>query len=133
MSSCIEAHEVMRTGRYHPSGYWMMHNSAKRRVDYAHRMVYLECFGKMDGPIVRHTCDNRKCVNPAHLVTGTKADNTRDMVLRGRSLAQLDRDQLYVVRHLLSEGWSAPRIARTLSISVHSIKNLKRGRSYQHV
>jgi len=36
------------------------------------------------GQVCRHTCDNRLCLNPSHLLSGTRADNVRDAVDRGR-------------------------------------------------
>lgn len=51
----------------------------------AHRIAFQLAYGAIpDGMIIMHTCDNRACVNPAHLVPGTHQDNVDDMVRKGR-------------------------------------------------
>ncbi len=50
------------------------------------RAVYLLLVGEIPlKQVIRHTCDNRWCVNPAHLVPGTRKENTEDMFSRGRA------------------------------------------------
>jgi hypothetical protein len=39
-----------------------------------------------DGLVARHTCHDPGCVNVRHLIPGTPADNSRDMIEAGRSL-----------------------------------------------
>lgn len=53
----------------------------------ANRLALEEKLGRpiRPGYVARHTCDNPVCGNPAHLLEGTPADNSRDMVERGRS------------------------------------------------
>ena len=51
-----------------------------------HRLVYL-FVNEVTLPsstVVRHTCDNRRCWNPAHLTTGDYQDNMDDMTARER-------------------------------------------------
>lgn len=54
----------------------------------AHRWVYCQHNGvsidTIAGKVVRHTCDNPRCINPEHLILGTVQDNVNDMMERHR-------------------------------------------------
>ena len=49
-----------------------------------HRAIYCESRGislsEIRGLVVRHACDNARCVNPKHLLIGTHSDNAIDSV-----------------------------------------------------
>ena len=48
-----------------------------------HRKVHYEATGEWP-PVVRHKCDNARCINADHLEGGTAAQNNGDMMERGR-------------------------------------------------
>jgi hypothetical protein len=50
----------------------------------AHRAVFALTHTLNDTTVVRHSCDNRLCCNPGHLLAGTQQDNIDDMMKRGR-------------------------------------------------
>lgn len=53
----------------------------------AHRFSWVEANGTdvPDGLFVCHHCDNPPCVRPDHLYAGTRVDNAKDSIRRGRN------------------------------------------------
>jgi hypothetical protein len=51
----------------------------------AHRLSYEHHVGPIpNGAVVMHICDNRGCINPAHLRVGSQAENLDDARDKGR-------------------------------------------------
>lgn len=55
------------------------------KIQSSHRIAWQLANGEIpEGAWVLHTCDNRLCVNPAHLFLGDIHSNTADKVAKGR-------------------------------------------------
>ena len=49
----------------------------------AHQVGYAIKNGSHDQALLRHTCNNPRCVRPDHLIPGTAEENYRDIVAAG--------------------------------------------------
>ncbi len=77
MSDCIDHNQSSRT-------YGKGLKSKGFRNSHLHRQVFFETYGYLP-KVVRHACDNRRCINPKHLLAGTQQENMQDRVIRKRS------------------------------------------------
>jgi hypothetical protein len=101
------------------------------------RVAYELCHGRkpLAGLVVRHTCDNGACCNPAHLVLGTQRDNRADAVERGRVPAgeahhygrQTPDATVRRAREAHREGSSLTVLARECGVSISTVSNWVRG------
>lgn len=108
-----------RSGGRSGKDYGAFRLSDPRRQVYAHRFSFEMHHGYLP-KVVRHSCDNGLCVNPAHLLPGTQADNVRDMIeRRGPNITnlKLTGEDVAKIRELLITGESHRVIARSFNIS----------------
>jgi hypothetical protein len=71
------------TGARFTHGYGRVRRIFGRAQMTTHRLAFFLAHGRWPEPVARHTCDNKTCCNPAHLIEGTIGDNVRDAVERG--------------------------------------------------
>lgn len=105
----------------------------------AHRVSYALACGDFDSSLyVLHRCDNRLCVNPKHLFLGTTQDNTADRSQKGRThrgyiQRKLNRDLVAQIKKRIERGETPLRIAKTFEISVSTVWDIKKERTWKHV
>lgn len=117
--------------------------SHRGRTINAHRAVWMETHGQIPpGQVVRHLCHNRACIEPAHLVLGTHAENSADMVEAGRSHrplgeknnnARLSADDALRIRDLRLAGKQARPIAHELGLPLPAVHKVISGQTWGHV
>lgn len=120
-----------------PNGYGRIHH--KGRTMYAHRIAWELGAGEPlpKGAFVLHSCDNRRCVNPAHLRSGTFQDNMDDMTSRLRQAhgqrnghAKLTAHQ---AREIRQAGGTQAGISKRYGISQSIVSMIKAGKIWKYV
>jgi len=123
-------------GSIMPNGYGQIHSNG--RTAYAHRVAWELANGPIpDGAFVLHTCDNRRCVNPDHLWTGSYLDNISDMNVKLRHAhgaknghAILTVAQVRLIRVM---GGTQNEIAEYFGVSQGLVSMIRSRRIWKHV
>ena len=86
-----------------------------------HREVFKDINGYLP-EVVRHSCDNPKCINPEHLVAGTYLDNILDRHTRQRTHNHVEGSQYEECKRLRDSSLSYKQIGETLGIKTKRVE-----------
>lgn len=91
------------------------------------------------GKVVRHTCDNPRCVNPQHLIVGTQRENVADMYQRNRAN---DVKGSQHPKHILvdqqvidirNSNLTPKQLAKQYNVSRDTIYSIKNYKTWRHI
>jgi hypothetical protein len=112
-----------------------------RKTWSSHRVSWIIHFGDPGDLLVCHKCDNRPCCNPNHLFLGTTADNTQDMMKKGRgknvgeshARAKLTEADVIEIRKRLANGERHKDIGDLYGVDSTTICNINTGKRWKHL
>lgn len=125
-------------GRKDSDGYGQIKDKGRQVA--VHRWIWEQAHGKiLNDAHVLHSCDNRACVNLAHLHLGTHADNMREKMERGHSLnvprgashkrpmAKITEKEAREIKALLARGYRQADVARDYRVSRSMVCDIANG------
>lgn len=110
----------------------------------SHRVAFFLTYAiQPETQIIRHRCDNKKCINPRHLILGSFQDNTNDFLEAGRrgelshpqhgesnGRAKLTEDDVITIRSSVN---STVALAARFNVSVAMIRRIRTRRAWLHI
>ena len=142
MDGCIDHGQAGSTCRGKRAGYSRVRYQGK--VTGGHRRAYCQHYGvslnSIEGLVVRHKCNNARCVNPEHLLLGDSFDNAQDKEAsenhsRGTNnpVSVLTEQDVLRIRELATSGVKQVEIARRYNTYQGRISNIINRRIWKHV
>ena len=142
----LEVDRFMSHVHKHDSGCWLwtaycMKNGyglfrTSLRHELSHRTSYRLFNGQLDTRDVMHQCDTPGCVNPNHLVLGTRLENMQDAKRKGRMCigerhgrSKLTQEQVQFIR---KSNKLQREIAVEFGITQSHVSCLKNGKKWQN-
>lgn len=117
----------------------------KNKLWQAHRIAWILINGPItDNLCICHHCDNRSCVNPAHLFSGTHKENTVDAAQKGRhknpqfrgsknAMSKLSTKDVIEIRRRHANGETQRSIAADFSVNYKAISKICRRQRWRHI
>lgn len=116
----------------------------------AHRYSLMLKLNNFDLPTdvqARHTCDTRSCVNPNHLIEGSAADNSADMITRNRqakgeqnhSAILTEEQAILILKEYQTDKQSGrlygslQRLANKYGVDKQVVSRLTAGNTWKHL
>lgn len=122
------------------NGYPRMTRGGRKKNKTIARHILLRRLGNIPPSIVsRHTCDNKWCIRPDHIISGTHAENMADFKERGikwdqrgkkNPYAKFTSDQIYQIRK--AAGF-VRNIAKEFGVSKSQVSRIKRRETWAHL
>lgn len=104
-----------------------------------HRWVFY-IYNGYEPSVVMHTCDNTDCINPLHLIAGTREENEKDKLMKGRTLrgeknprSKLKTKDIFKIKNLLYENKSNIYISKLYNVSPSAIHLIKIKKNWRYV
>lgn len=132
---CSPMCEIKNSYEVSQNGCWIWNNKQlstgygyvclKRRKLLAHRIIYEYYKGKIEErKVVRHLCNNCKCINPDHLEIGSQSDNVKDAIKAGTMKTKLSWEEVKTMRDAYKSGESIANLRKLYKVDYKTVKDI---------